>query len=428
MVRQVDILVVGGGPTGVVAAIQAARAGARTLLVEKSAMLGGTTTVAGVYYVSLFHAHTKQVIAGIGWELMLEAARAGGAKLPTFDKPYAKQNGCGVPVNIPIYCTVADRMVIDSGCDLLFHTMIASVERFDDQWKVMICTKLGLKEVRAKVLIDCTGDANLVQMAGYPVTHHPKLQPGTLLFQLAGYDPKNIDIPAVQIAFEAACAAGTMRSSDAGWSDGKIERLIKSRGFNAIHVCDIDANDSEGRTHAEIKARRIMFEVYQFLKQFPGMQHLTIATMQPECGIRETRIIQGETCITLDDYWNGRVWEDSLCYSFYPIDLHTDDGLDYRELQPGVVPTIPRGAMIPQHSQGILAPGRHMCGDRMAHSAFRVQSSCMAAGQAAAAVAALAVQQGCEPRDVPIDDVRELLVKHDAIVPPKVAVESLTGK
>ncbi|NJL31778.1 MAG: FAD-dependent oxidoreductase [Phycisphaerales bacterium] len=319
-------------------------------------------------------------------------------------------------------------MVLDSGCDLLFHTMIAGVTRVNDHWRVLLCTKLGLKEVFAKVLIDCTGDANLVQMAGYPATHHPKLQPGTLLFQLAGYDPKNVDIPSVQRAFDEACNAGTMRRSDAGWSDGQIERLIKSRGFNAIHVCDIDASDSEGKTHAEVKGRRIMLEVYQFLKQFPGMEGLTIATMQPECGIRETRIIEGETCITLDDYWNGRVWEDSVCYSFYPIDLHTDDGLDYRELQNDVVPTIPRGAMIPQHSLGLLAPGRHMCGDRMAHSAFRVQSTCMATGQAAAAIAVLAIKQGCEPRDVPMIDVRSLLVRHGAIVPPKVAVETLAAK
>ena len=115
--------------------------------------------------------------------------------------------------------------------------------------------------------------------------------------------------------------------------------------------------------------------------------------MAPECGIRETVTIQGEATITHEDYVSGRLWQDAVCYSFYPIDLHyaRGGGIDTRPLQPGTVPTVPRGALVPRGSRRLLAAGRCLSSDREANSALRVQATCMACGQAAAVLAAQAM-------------------------------------
>ena len=113
------------------------------------------------------------------------------------------------------------------------------------------------------------------------------------------------------------------------------------------------------------------------------------------------------------------MWDDAVCYSFYPIDVHrpSGDGIDIRPLEEGMVPTIPRGALIPRDSRNFLAAGRCASGDQEANSAYRVQASCMAMGQAAGGIAALAVQRNELPAEVPMEAVRALLRNHGAIVP-----------
>jgi hypothetical protein len=128
--------------------------------------------------------------------------------------------------------------------------------------------------------------------------------------------------------------------------------------------------------------------------------------------------------VTLEDYTSGRQWEDAVCYSFYPIDVHQVDGhgIDIRPLKPGIVPTIPFRALLPRNSRNLIVAGRNVCGDQEALSAFRVQASSMAMGQAAGAAAALAVQCDCELREVPLSKLHELLRQHQAIVPERAGV------
>ncbi|MGE9289882.1 MAG: FAD-dependent oxidoreductase, partial [Puniceicoccales bacterium] len=141
-----------------------------------------------------------------------------------------------------------------------------------------------------------------------------------------------------------------------------------------------------------------------------------------ECGIRESYRIDGEVFISAEDYCTGRVWADSYCYSFYPIDMHASDGggIDTRPLQEGTLPTIPLRAMIPKGSEHLLVAGRCVSGDRTANSAFRVQASCMATGQVAGAVAALAAQAGTNLQSVPESAIVGLLRQHHAIVPDSI--------
>jgi hypothetical protein len=139
--------------------------------------------------------------------------------------------------------------------------------------------------------------------------------------------------------------------------------------------------------------------------------------LQPETGFRESYRIVGETMITVDDYTSGRMFDDAVCYAFYPVDLHTKTGVRPAPLKPGTVPTIPLGALVPKDSRNILVAGRCVCSDRLANSGLRVQASCMAMGQAAGVAAALAVQQGTTPRSVPLSQIHQTLKTHGAIVP-----------
>ena len=127
--------------------------------------------------------------------------------------------------------------------------------------------------------------------------------------------------------------------------------------------------------------------------------------------------ILGEVVITLEDYVSGRVFEDAICYAFYPVDLHTRQGVRPKQLEKGVVPTIPLRALIPRESRSLMIAGRCVSSDRLANSGLRVQAPCMAMGQAAGAAAALAVQGRTTPGNVPPPALRQLLKRHAAIVP-----------
>ena len=159
--------------------------------------------------------------------------------------------------------------------------------------------------------------------------------------------------------------------------------------------------------------------IYQFLRKQPGLEGVTIDYCATECGIRETTTIVGKVSVTLRDYTSGRLWDDAVSYSFYPIDVHRGDGdgIDIRPLTDGIFPTMPRGALLPAGSRNLMVAGRSAAGDKEANSAYRVQASCMGMGQAAGALAALACQQNCDVEEVPIPDLYDLLADFGAIVP-----------
>lgn len=415
-----DVIVIGAGPAGITSAVQAARTGARTLLVEKSGILGGATILNGVNFPGLFHAWGRQIISGIGWELVSKTVEASGQSLPDFSAWRGLRHWrLQVLVDRAVYATLADRMVQDSGAEFLLHTMIAQVRPEEDGWEVTLCLKEGLRTLKAKALIDCTGDANAVRLAGLPLVRNARRQPGTLIMHTSGYDLDSLDFDRLESAFQRAREQGDMLETDFH----SVKSFLHSHGNNCMHVPGIDAETSEGKTQAEVLARATMLRIYHFMRSLPGLAGFRIDHFAPECGIRETASIVGETRIAHHDYVSGRIWPDSVCYSFYPVDIHQPDGMgvDVRPLEEGVFPTIPLGALLPQGSRHLLVAGRSACGDQEANSAFRVQASAMAMGQAAGAVAALAAGSGLELREVPMDSIRDLLRRHGAIVPPSVS-------
>jgi glycine/D-amino acid oxidase-like deaminating enzyme len=416
-----DVIVVGGGTAGVVAAIQAGRAGARTLLVEKNGMPGGTLTVGGVNYPGLFHAWTQQVIAGIGWELVTRCVAESGDTLPDFSQQHATDHWKEqVRVNVALYAALCEETLLEAGVELLYHTMVGRVQQHWEGTELALCTKSGLRSVQTRTLIDCTGDANVVALAGYPVHRPAAPQPGTLVCQLSGYDAVALDWAALRKAYHAAVRRGELAYTDTGWDAARFTgKWIVGYGGSSNHLHGINAHDSEGKTRLEIAARRALLRAVRFLRRQPGLENLRVDWVAVECGVRETATIAGKATVTAEDYVSGVVWQDAVCYAFYPIDLHQAEraGLDCRPLKEGVVPTIPRGALLPAGSRNLLVAGRCLSSDRLANSALRVQAACMAMGQAAGAMAALAADSGVEVEALPMTAIRQLLHEHGAIVP-----------
>lgn len=414
MKTEYDVVVVGGGTAGVPAAVQSARAGAKTLLVEKNGMLGGTMTVGGINAPAHFFAWGRRVIGGIGWELFTKTRDETGEPVPDPDEGMKH-----LRVDAFVFAAVADETVVSSGADILFHAMPASAGYEKGFWYLQVCTKTGLQSVRAKIIIDATGDANVVGLAGFELVHSEVVQPATLTFSCSGYDTDSLDYGALKTAADAAVKAGELVSTDISWSKGGPEQLLKKHGHNANHILAPHAHSSEGRTSVEVEARRALLRVYRFMRRQPGLENFRIDWVCPETGIRETATIRGKTTVTTSDYESGRFYEDAVCYAFYPIDEHLNDGygINKRSLKQGVLPTIPRGALLPADSRFLLVAGRCISSDREANSALRVECPCMAMGQAAGAMAALSAKSGVDPEELRMEDVRALLRENVAIVP-----------
>ena len=420
-----DVIVVGGGTAGVIAATQAGRAGAQTLLVEKNGMLGGTVTVGGINAPAHFFAWGEQIIGGIAWELMCKTWEETGHPIPT---PEYTRDTAGPPhltMDKEIFAALCDEIVIDAGVDLLFHTMPAAVSLADDRWTVTLCTKTGLRKVETQVLVDATGDANVVGLAGFPLVRSEVVQPATLSMGFSGYDVEDLDFEALRAASEEAIAAGELTTTDISWRDDGPEALLRKYGRNGNHVRAPDAETSEGRTAVEVEARQAMLRAYRFFRKQPGLENFRVDWISPEVGIRETVTIKGKATVTVEDYEAGKVYEDAVCYAFYPIDEHLNDGMGFnaRRLDPHVLPTIPRGSLLPAGSRFLIVAGRCLSSDREANSALRVECPCFAMGQAAGAMAALSAERGVDPEALPLADVYALLRAHDAIIPGDVTLD-----
>jgi hypothetical protein len=410
-----DVLVIGGGTAGTIAAIQAGRLGARTILVEPGSQLGGTTTTGGVDFPGLFHAWGNQVIAGIGWELVTATAEMNDDDLPDFTKPTGRSHPRHqVRINGQLYAALAEEAAVKAGVQLRYYEFPLSVIPTPTGWRVRLVGKGTNVDVTAKQLVDCTGSASVVGLAGLPRLREKTTQPGTLIYRLGGWDPAAVQTSALEARAKAAIASGELNSLDIR---GNITGFLRNRADNAMHVSGADSSTSETHASANILGRQSVLRVVRFLKKDPVFAFLKIERLQPETGVRETYRIVGETTVTEADYREGRVFADAVSHSFYPIDLHVDGRIVPDHLKEGIVPTVPRSALIPKGSKNLMVAGRCISSDRMANSALRVQASCMGMGQAAGVTAALAARSGTTPLQVPLADIRRELARHGAIVP-----------
>ena len=373
---EADVLVVGGGTAGTIAAIQAARAGVRTVVVERGTQLGGTTTTGGVSFPGLFDAWGKQIIAGIGWELVRQAVELDNGTLPDFSKVPARHWQNQVHVNQFVYALLAEEACVEAGVTIAYYESPLWVEKTADGWLVETVGPGTYRQMMCQQIIDCTGGASVVGMLNLPRLRESETQPSSLLYKLGGVHPVG---------------------------RGQLDQL---------YVHGADSSTSVTLTQANLDGRRSLLKKLRAQKDTSRLVH-----MQAETAHRESYRIQGETVITVEDYTSGRVFDDAVCYAFYPVDLHTRSGVKPKPLARGTVPTIGLRALVPKGSRDIIVAGRCVSSDRLANSGLRVQASCMAMGQAAGAAAALAAQQKTTPVEVPLEDIRDLLRHHGAIVP-----------
>lgn len=420
-----DVVVFGGGPSGVPAAIQAARLGARTLLVEKNGMLGGTTTSAGINLPGLFHAWGRQVIAGIGWDLVSRSVRLAGDELPDFSDFRRPHWLLQVRVNVPIHAAVLVDESVAAGVELRLHTMAATAHwepathRGPGCWRLQLCGKEGLSTITTAKVVDCTGDADIAGLAGLPRRRNERRQPATLTLRLGGYRIDDLDLDLLEAEAEAALADGRLLAGDLGRRHRALRGFLTGRGENKIHLPHLDGATSAQRTEVEIAGRTALLRILDFLRGLPGLHDVRVDQAGAEAGVRETRTIIGRRQISAADYRAGTVWPDAVCHSFYPIDVHDPegDGIHQTFLDEGVVASIPRAAMLPRDHDQLVVAGRSIDGDQDANSAYRVQATAMATGQAAGALAALAAQYDSDLPSVPHHLLVRSLREHGAIVP-----------
>ena len=380
-----DIIVCGAGSAGFCAAVAAARMGAKTALVEKYNTPGGILTVLGNNSIDQFNnpfiADKKMVITGIGWELVLRLHKEGYARIPDMNAPRENHEQYGVKVNPVAAAKMMDDMLLESGVSLYSGQSVVDAETVDGRIQsILISTKSGLKRLGAKIFIDCTGDGDLAAFAGAEF--------------IAG-DGKGVFQP------------GTLRYYPAVDAQDKILNY----GDNRNHV-PINITDSDSITKSEIASRKMIFEQMK-----RGDRIMAVA---PAVAPREGRRIVGRSVMNVDDYYNGKVFEDSVCYSYWFVDIHREGQAAYiKYITHDKTPTIRLSSMISNDIDNLMMAGRCVSSDRETNSSLRVKAGCMAMGQAAGTAAAIAVRDGVEPWRVSAEKVKLALDENGAIIPGK---------
>jgi len=415
--NKVDVLVVGGGTAGTIAGLQAAKAGARTMIVEMAGQLGGTTTTAGVNYPGLFHAWEKQIIAGLGWDLVVKAVELDGGEMPDFTVSPRAHFLHQVRINAPLYAVLAEESCLQAGVVIAYYEMPLKVEETSQGWIVETIGKGIRRRITCRQLIDCTGGADIVGMLGLPRLREETTQPGTLIFRIEGFEVDKLDSTVIQKRYRGALANGELKKGDYHNFEGEFVGFLDGGGENAQHVFGADSSTAATKTQANLAGRASVLRLLRFTRSLPGCENARLVKLLPETGVRETYRIVGEVKITHQDYTSGRKFEDAIAYSFYPIDVHDEEGIVPEPLKRGVVPTIPLRALIPKGSRNLLVAGRSVSSDRLANSALRVQASCMAMGQAAGAAAAVAVRTDRTPGQTSVEQIRTILRENGAILP-----------
>lgn len=407
-----EVAVVGGGTAGVFAAISAARAGAKTLLIEKNSMLGGTLTTAAVNFPGLFFAWGKQIINGPCWEAIQRTIALGGGTMPRIQYKPERHWQEQIRLNRFVYCYVITEMCREAGVTVLTNAMISAAEETEDGMHLLVTEKGGLLQVDTKIAIDTTGDGNLVMMMGFPCEKSPVQQPATLHNHISGYDPEAIR----QEDVDSAVRCWNDAHPDTPMDAGQLLHFLREGWVNNHTVC-LNAETSIGKTAVEASALRNLMDYYQVMRTIPGGENLQVDFIAEETGIRESVRIIGEATVTAEDYLKGICYPDAVCYAFYPIDLHVASGIEQTFLAEGVVPTIPYGALVPKGARRLLCAGRCASSDTYANSAIRVQAPCMAMGQAAGCAAALAARSGSPVYPPELPKLRSALRAIGGIVP-----------
>lgn len=416
----VDVLIAGGGTAGHIAALQAARVGIKTSVIEAGSMLGGTMTAGGVYMPNHFFSTSGPVVLGIPWELYTKSKVVEGLPIPDYQKRRPQESpGYYSYINIPIYVAIAEEEAIKAGVILHYHEFVANVEAVGNDWEVTSLGRGTKRITRAKEIIDCTGNADVVRILGLPVLRDEVRQPGGYQYKIEGIEYEQVWEKEVQTIFEEALESGVLQPGDFAYANSlPFKYYLDHGGHNATHVYDADTSDADGQTKANLEGRSRMLRLYKFVTSaIPGGERAVLKTMYSHALARETYRAEGEYVVTAEDFLQATDFGDKVCNAFNYIDLHSKErGCDlvFHE-SPEMLPTVPFRALIPKGSSRITVAGRIVSAHRVALAGIRAQCTCMAMGQAMGAAAALAVQRGVPSRKVDSKEIVALTVEHGAV-------------
>ncbi|WP_372637667.1 FAD-dependent oxidoreductase [Cohnella sp.] len=439
---EADVVVVGGGPAGVVAAIAAGRQGAKTILAERYGFVGGMSTAAMVYPWMTFHADSgEQVIRGIAQEIVDRLIEQGGS--PGHLRDTVGFVHTVTPYHPEIYQVVAMDMLREAGVKLYLHSFVDEVDAADGTIRsVRITTKSGKIELAGRVFVDASGDADVAYLSGTPTLQGRdgdlQSQPMTMKFRMRGVDleqvkaymianPDNFykktpiaelqDLPLTGVCgfYSQWKESGVPINRDqvlffTGPADDEV--LI-----NCTRVQGLDGTNVEDLTRAEEEGRKQVLMMAEFLKRdVPGFARASVSAVGTQIGIRETRRIVGLYSLTKEDVVAGRKFEDAIARSGYPIDIHdpSGKGVTASWIAGDGTYDIPYRCLVPQGTRNLLAAGRCISTTHEALATTRLTPSCMATGQAAGTAAALASLGGVTPSELNVARVREALLEEKA--------------
>lgn len=305
-----DVLIIGGGTAGVVAAIQAGRAGAKTMVVENGSQLGGTTTTGGVSFPGIFHAWGKQVIAGIGWEVVSESVDLDGGILPNFsiipDNKRISHWRHQINVNGPLYAMLAEEKCLDAGVAIRYYETPKEITFKDGSWLVKSSGKGVETEITCNQLIDCSGNAIATSIAGFDLLREEDTQPGSFVFRIGGYDFDSLDLSKIPKQYHGVLRQNSI-SKQAVDSDTSFPSTVP---YGYVYVPGADSTTSETHTLANIQGRTNLLKLLRTLRTFPGCENIKIMDTMTETAVRETFRIDGMYKVTHQDYVEGKVFED----------------------------------------------------------------------------------------------------------------------
>ncbi len=397
-----EVLVVGGGPAGIGAALGAARAGAKTLLIENCSFFGGI----GAWQVGmpLNQMRPESKPRSQVHELLIQKLQAMGDQA-------VKITIHGLLTNVE-YLKIAVLDALDEvGAKYLVHVRaVDTVVENNRVTGVVIGTKRGLMAIRAKVVVDCTGDADVAFYAGAETMMDPKeLMPITLGLALANIDASKVQAEDILSTIQRGKTKYPLITS------GFMEMLpianSHSWWINHAGTSDlgrVDATDPVERTMAECWSRRQVLQMVQALRESdnPALNQIEWVAAGPQVGVRETRRVKGVYIITEQDALAGRVFEDTVAWRAGFVDQGGIKGIENFRMK---IHDVPYRALLPEKVDGLLVGGRCISTTHVAAGAGKAMGNCMATGHAAGVAAALSVRKGIMPRELKAGEIQARL-------------------